>query len=215
MTAAFPYLTTVDTAATSKDLTVKAAVKAELGITATTWDDQIDTHIHQESARIVGYCNREFASEKVTDKFRPAGSWVAIDSLWMSRVPVGTIHAVIVDGTTLDSTEYEVNTQSGELWRLDSSGNRICWSIATLATVQHTSGYTLLTTLPHDVERACIEQVKAQFLSRQRDGTIRSENVPGLGQTEYAVSGGSSFNISGLLMSVEGILFPYRRVVIG
>lgn len=214
MTAAFPYLTTVDTAAASKDLTVKETVKTEIGETSTTYDTQIDTHIHQESARIVGYCNREFASEKVTDKFRPARAR-CVEALWLSRVPVGTIHSVVVDGETVDAAEYEVDAPSGELWRLDTSGYRTYWSWSTLIAVQHTSGYTLLTTLPHDVERACIEQVKAQFRSRLRDPTVRSENAPGLGQMAYSVPGGDSFGSSGLTLAVEGMLAPYRHMVVG
>lgn len=214
MVSAFPYKTVVDTAASTKDLTVKATVKTELAISGTTYDDQLDAHIHQVSALIVGYCGREFASEKVTDSFR----WTRandLDCLWLSRTPVGTIHAVVEDGTTLSSSLYEANAATGELWRLDSYGDRATWASNALITVQHTSGYTPLTTLPHDVERACIEQVKATFLSRARDPSLKSEAVPDVYQASYALAGGDFIGASGLLKSVEGALAQYRRLVIG
>lgn len=214
MSSAFPYKTVVDTAAASKDLTVKDTVKTELGITDTVSDDQIESHIHQASALIVGYCNREFASEKVTDSYRTDACARAIEALWLSRVPVGTIHTVIEDGTTLDAALYEVEARSGQLWRLDTNGKRTCWAAGVLITVQHTSGYTPLTTLPHDIERACLDQVKAVFKAAPRDPTLKSETVPDVYQASYALAGGDFVGASGLLKSVEGALAPYRRMVI-
>lgn len=213
MSSAFPYKTVVDTVATSKNLTIKATVKAEIGETTTTYDDQIDTNIRQASALIVGHCNREFASEKVTDSFRP-GSMSCLETLWLSRVPVTTVHAVVEDGATLTSIDYEINANSGELWRLDSAGERTTWATGVLITVQHTGGYVSLTTLPHDVERACIDQVKAIFQGRQRDPTLRSVNMPDVFQASFALAGGDNFGPSGLLKSVEGALAPYRRWVV-
>jgi hypothetical protein len=214
MTSAFPYKTVVDTPAESKDLTVKATVKAELGITVTTYDDQIDTNIHQASALIVGYCNREFASEIVTESFRPT-CYGPLETLWLTRTPVTDIEEVIEDGTTLDAALYELNAVSGELWRLDSAGYRCSWTSGVLTTVEYTGGYVSLTTLPHDVERACIEQVKATFKSRLRDPTIKSETMPDVHQVSYALAGGDFIGASGLLKSVEGALAPYKRWVIG
>lgn len=213
MNAASPYKTIVDTVAASKDLTVKATVKTEIGETSATYDAQIDAHIHQASALITGYCNREFASEKVTDSFRPTACW--IESLWLSRTPVSTIHAVVEDGTTLTASDYEVIANTGQLLRLDSDGNPTCWATGVLITVQHTSGYTLLTTLPNDIERACIDQVKALFVSRQRDPTLKSETVPDVYQASYALAGGDFVGASGMLKSVEGALAKYRIMAIG
>lgn len=221
MSSVSPYKTIVDTVAASKDLTVKATVKTELGETSTTYDAQIDAHIHQVSALIIGYCNRELISEKVTDSFRTARRWTSyrptapsITSLWLSRTPVVTIHAVVEDGTTLTASDYEVIASTGELLRLDSDGNPTCWATGVLITVQHTSGYVPLTTLPNDLERACIDQVKAIFKSASRDPTLRSETVPDVYQASYALAGGDFVGASGLLKSVEGALAKYRLMVV-
>jgi hypothetical protein len=174
----------------------------------------MDTNIHQASALAVGYCNREFAEEELKDFFRPR-DYRGIDVLWLSRTPVTAIAAVVEDGVTLTAADYELDDKTGQLWRLDGAGNRSCWRSCALITVTFTGGYALLTTLPHDVERACLDQVKAMFVPRGRDPTVRSENVPGLGQVAYAVAGGDSFGASGLLSSVEGALAPYRIIVVG
>lgn len=213
MGSAFPYVTTADTAAASKDLTVKATVFAELGITPTSAQNTLmDTIIHQVSAAIVGYCNREIASEKVLSKFRDLPS--GVDTLWLPRVPVTTVHTVVEDGTTLTSAQYELNADSGELWRLDSSSECTTWAAGSLITVLHTGGYVTLTALPHDIERAAIEQCKAQWGGAKRDPTVRSINIPDVVATQFSVGGGDSVGSSGLLTTVEGLLNPYRRVVI-
>lgn len=213
MPSAFPYRTAIDTAAASKDLTIKATVKAELNITVTTYDDQIDTHIHQASALIEGYCNRPFGSEQVTDYFRTE-TGDSPDKLRLSRKPIITIDEIVEGSTTLDIYDYELSAATGELWRLDGGGDRTTWASGSQITVQYSAGYALLTTLPHDVERACIDQVKAMFMSRQRDPTLKSESLPDTYQVSYALAGGDFIGVSGLLISVEGALAPYRRMVI-
>lgn len=210
--AAFPFKTVVDTVAASKDLTVKATLKTELGITVTTYDTQIDAEITQASTLIEGYCGRVLASEKVTDSYRTPCK-PATGSLWLSRAPVTTIHTVVEDGTTLDSALYEVNAATGELWRLDEDGLRTCWAADSLITVQHTSGYTVPASVPKDIERACLDQVKAIFKSAPRDPTLKSETVPDVYQASYALAGGDFVGESGLLKSVEGALDRYVRLV--
>jgi hypothetical protein len=209
MTAARPEFTVIDDPAASKDLTVKATVKTELGITGTDNDAQIDTNIHQASALIAGHVGRDLAEDQRTDHFRIDGR-DAIDVLRLSHWPVSSIDAITEAGIALDEYDYELDILTGRMWRLDAAGDRIEWTAGKI-TVQHTSGYALLTNLPHDLERACIEQVKAVFSGRQRDPTLKSESVPDVYQASYALAGGDFIGTSGLLKSVEGALVPYRK----
>lgn len=212
MLSADPYLTVIDEVAASKDLTIKATVKAELDITVTTWDTLIDTLIHQVSAKFVSHCGREFAREKVTDHFRiPAGR--DTETLQLSRFPVTTVHSIVEDDVALTAGDYEVNIRSGFVWRLDGAGGRICWTSGVKTTVQHTSGYLLLASLPHDIEKACLDQVKATYQSRKRDATIRSRTIPDVYQASYSAAGGDDFGDSGLLRTVEDALAAHCRPV--
>lgn len=211
MSDLFAYKTVVDVVATSKNMTTKERFKDQLGITVETWDDMIDDFIRQASALMVAYARREFASEKVTDSFRPTGD-EAIRSLWLSRVEITTLHAVVENGVTLSASEYEVIARTGELLRRDASGNPTYWDSTPdiLITAQHTSGFVMLTTLPNDLEAACITQVKAMFMNRKNNPALRSINLPDVIAKTFALPGGDNFGEkSGLLLGVEAALEPY------
>lgn len=214
MRACFPYTTRVVTAAGSRDLTLKAKVKTELNIDVTTWDDQIDDHIHRASAAIARFCQREFPSERLEDKFRTPASTYGAGKLWLSRAPVTTIHSVVEDGATLTADDYELASDSGELWRLDGSGNRRAWAGGALVVVEHTAGFALLSALPYEIEAACIQQVKASYRAAPRDPTLRSRSMPDVMEEQYNVAGGTGIGASGLLLDVEGALLPWRRWVV-
>ena len=72
----------------------------------------------------------------------------------------------------------------------------------------------MLGTLPHDIERACLDQVKAVYSARQQNPTIRSEKIPDVYEAAYSVAGGSSFGKSGLLVTVEGALDAHRWMTV-
>lgn len=213
-----PYKTTVSVAAASKDMTLKATVKAELGITVTTYDDLIDVMIQQASAAIVSYCNREFASETVVSLFRldrratSYSSWRAVETLMLERVPVTSITSVDEDGTTLTADDYEVDAATGFLWRLDGDDNRSCWS-ATKITVTQVGGYVMLTTLPQDLERACLDLVKSRWFARARDPMVKAAEVPGVLSEQYWI-GDAPGTGDGIPASIQLLLDPYRRIVI-
>lgn len=212
----FAYNLTVLVAAASKDLTVKATVKAELGISGTTDDDLLDTLIHQASARTFSFTGRELASETVRERFLvPCGCGV----IWLARTPVSAISGTVdvhtlgitEDGTALTvDTDYEYNPATGEVWRLDSDGNRTEWAADALITAIYTGGYVTLTNLPHDLERAAIELVKAAYRARTRDPALRSKSIPDV-YTETYRDADKMTGDSGMPPEVAGMLAPYCR----
>jgi hypothetical protein len=176
-------LTTI-TPATVTALTDLHSVQLELGLTGVAEAPYLKGQIAQASAAIVSWCGRAFAQETVREVWRPEG---CLQSLSLARFPVTNIASVVEDGTTLASTDYEVDAESGLLWRL-SSDERTTWR-ARKITVQYTGGYILPDaanrTLPHDVQRACILMVTAAWLAKGRDPMLRSESAQDVGQVSY------------------------------
>ncbi len=198
---------TVTTAADSYDLTTRATVKSELGITNDASDDVLDRLIDQASRACAAYCNRVFAKETVQEVFRLK---CRRDRLILRRRPVIAVTAVVEDGTTLVAADYESDADPGFLWRLDGADSRSTWAAAKI-TVTYSGGYTLLTNLPHDIEVACVKLVKALWFSRQRDPMIRVEEVPGVSHEEFWVNA----DAGALPADVTDLLDPYRDSIFG
>jgi hypothetical protein len=210
--ATYPYRTVVDNAAVSTALVDAETVFAELGITSPTdaQTAQMETAIAQASALVTSYLDRVLAEEDVTDYFREARG----DTLRLSRWPVTAVSQVIENGTELSSDGWELNGETGELWRIGSSGP-YDWACAGTTTVSYTGGYILPDALPADIQRAVVDQVKAAYMGGARDPSLRSFQVPEVFQASYSVGGGDSFGKnSGLLLQVERALSSYHRVVV-
>lgn len=203
-----PYRSTIDTAAVSKDLTTVETVAARLGVTFTTAEETlVGSFIAEQSARLANYCQRDLAEDKRTDYFRTVGCrW--IETLWASHWPITTIHAIVENGVTLTTDQYEFNGKTREIWRLDGSGNRICWANCERITIQHTSGFQLLPTLTNDAEWACIQLVLREWHGRGRDPAAMSFEVPDVYQESVTVPGGRSFT-GGLPTEVAEVMDAY------
>lgn len=208
--AGYPYRTVVDTAATDRVLLTAATVFAELGITPTTAQTtQMETAIRQATSLIEGYLDRVLCEEDVTDHFRD----VVGESVRLSRWPVSAIDEIVESGATLATDDWELNGETGELWRLDGD-DRYDWVTPGTTTISYTAGYALPDDLPADLQRAAIDQVKFHYFAGDRDPALRSLDIPGVASETYAVAGGASLGKSGLLVSVEGAIGRYRRVTV-
>ena len=207
---------TVVTPGTSVDLTILANVKAELGITSTTEDANLETWIDQASGVITAACNRVFAKETVEESFRVrvqyGKQWPEPEKIILQRAPVTSITSVVEDSTTLvRGTDYEIDYDSGVLTRL-SGDYETRWSFSTLV-IRYVTGYDLLGELPIAIERATISLVKSYRSAATRDPMLKSEEVPGvLTQTFWVGSVGDVLN--GLPQDVETLIAPYRNVAI-
>lgn len=200
---------TVTDAADTQDLTILSTVKSELEITATTDDDFLGTLITESSVAIATYCNRVFGKETVSEQFRLT---CRRDKLMLARVPVDTITSVTVDGTALESDGYEIDKTTGFLYRL-SGDCRTCWTGSKIVVV-YSAGFTLLTELPYDIERAAIDLVKRRYFARSRDASLRSVDVPDVIEEQYW-GGQNAPTVGGLPEDIARSLDPYRNVSFG
>lgn len=205
MIPAIPFATAVTTPAASKDMTLLATVKTELGITGSTDDAFFAVQIQQASAAIVTYCNREFAKETLVDTFRPE---CAVDYLSLARWPLVSITSIVEDGETLTAADYESEAATSLIYRLDGDDVRSRWA-ATKIVVTYEAGYVMLTSLPHDLERACIELVKRRWFARKRDPLVKSETVPDVYEVGYWVNGNG--DSSSMPDDIALLINPYRR----
>lgn len=197
---------TVNTAAATKDLTVLAALKAELGITGTGDDALLSSLIRQASDAINAHCSRPegFGAETVTETF-----WLecsAPPALILARDLSPAIATVTEDGTALTAgTDFALD---GSLLLRLRSDQPSAWS-ATKVVVGYSAGYTLLGGLPYDLERACLDFCTTLWASRGRDRLLRSEAVDGVMSDSYLDPRDGAF---GLPPAVAGMLASYRRI---
>lgn len=103
----------VSTVAPTLRLTTRAAVKLELGITASTDDALFDTLIDQASSAIVAYTHRPFARESYTETLPGYGDI----HLQLARTPIVAVTAVSdVDSNVI--TDYAIaSPDKGWLYR--------------------------------------------------------------------------------------------------
>src|SRR5262245_452304 len=204
----------VITPAACMDLTVLDTVKMELGIPTgdTSKDDQLTVMIKQASGIVADYCNRVFGAEEVLETF-----WCDFPSSYersfmLARLPVIDILEVVIDGQTLDPSEYRVATD-GHLHRMSTTGMSF-WCLTGTAEIHYTGGYVLLDDLPFGIERAAISLIKENYFSIGVDPSIRSEDIPGIRRVDYQVSrgSGSSSGSSTLSPDVIALLYPHRRL---
>lgn len=208
--ADYPYRTVIDAAPLRTALIDPETVFAELGVTPTSDQTaQMETVIAQVSGLIDSFLDRRLAEADVTDHFRqPRG-----DTLRLSRWPVAEILQVIENGAELTPDAYELDEATGQLWRI-GSGDRVCWVGTGTTAVSLVGGYILPDDLPADIQRAAVDQIKAQYLGGGRDPNLRSFSAPDLYQASFSVAGGDSAGKAGLLPQVEAALAPYRRMVV-
>jgi len=116
---------TVSSMAGSSRLTSRARVKAELEITASTWDAVFDDLIDQASAAIVSYCNRGFARASYVETLAGFGDI----HLQLARTPIVSVSAV-ADQNSSVITDYAIEDRergwlyrrAGWLWSAQSYG---------------------------------------------------------------------------------------------
>lgn len=210
---------TVVTAAVTHDLTVLATVKDELGITDTASDARLARWIRESSGLIATYCNRTLAQETVTELFRfDRGHWHDRDRhdrdrhyLLLDRTPVTDFTSVVEDDgdPLVEGTDFEVDTGSGELFRLSGS-NRCRWHACSSVTVTYTGGYVLMGTLPYPIEQACLTLIKHRASARGRDPMLRSQNVVGVLEETFWV--GAVGDNGAMPPEAAAMLDPYRRM---
>lgn len=224
-------ITTVTEAADSFDLTTLIDAKADLNLDDSdpATDIFIKRLIRQVSAAISQYCNRVFALQSYQDLLRPlVGTWPtpAIDytaPLLVAKSPLVEVTEVSVDDVVLvEDTDYEVDLEKGQIWRLDGDGNQIGWA-ALKTTVKYAAGWTLpalstgankLLDTASDLEGVAIAMVKARYMAKDRDPALTGVSQPNLGDRRYWV-GGVPGQDSAFPPEYQAILDNYRMPVMG
>lgn len=208
-------IVTIDTPATSRQLVELSYARLMLGLDTTEAADAVlQALIDSASAAAERWCNRRMIREGVTETWRLPQSQ---ESLWLTRWPVDTITSITEDGVALTSAYWEVDEDTGRLYRLDGSDGRARWS-AKKTVIVYTGGYRpdddTGADLPDDLRDGVLAIVKSGWFARDRDPYLRSEEMPGVARYTYGFGSAASSD-SGLPPEAESLLAPYRRFAIG
>lgn len=195
-------IVTVTTARSEAKLVSLEALKAELQITATDSDDYLSALLDRISEGIEAYCNRIFAVETVNELFRLAHG---APELVLARHPVVTVDAVTECDVALVAADYELDADSGELFRLCNDA-RISWLPGKIE-VAYSGGYA---TTPGPIQQKIFDMVKLGQAARTRDPSLRSENILE-GLYSYTLFSPTDA-VGGFPPDVAAVLDEYRNV---
>lgn len=218
---------------TSHALTTLDALKDELGISVSTFDDTLKRYINAVSRRISEYCGRTFYFEEAIEEYQPGHGGTA---LLVDRPPIVTIDSITYDGSTVESSSYTSRDQDkkagliyreyGWIWtaKIAAAGvvdDRLPGTEEREYLVTYDGGYvtpkqvdddgSLTRTLPEDLEDACILACTMRYLQKGQNLNVKSEK-----SLSYSVAYGGSGNKAGdgqssLPAEVRAMLAPYVR----
>jgi hypothetical protein len=212
----------------SNALTTVAKVKDDLGLTDSTKDSVVIRMINSASSAIENYCRRTFGRATETQTLRGSGT----HELALARTPLVSITSVAFDGETDSSGNYKIHDADAGLvwkdstwipeppWYPGASGFPVVGAGERLYSVVYVGGYILpkdgkadgTTTLPADLEEACILTAVSQYRNRGGDRRVTSK---ALGDASVAYGGINTAIGRGLggIIPDEAVfmLAPYRR----
>jgi hypothetical protein len=206
-----PYITTVVTPATNRDLTTLVNVREQLQIKSndTAQDSWLAKVITRASKQTERYCNRIFVQQTYQDTF---GAFSADSGtpLMLGQAPV-EVSLVTLDGSDLGDTDWIADQLPGLLYRAGDANSR-AWIANSSVVVQYVGGFA---EVPEDVEQAVIELCVMEFRSRGRDPMLRERETPGMGRETFWV--GPVPGLPGTQMpgDIASLLMPYCRGLIG
>jgi hypothetical protein len=194
---------TILSAAVSQDLTTLAAARTECGLTDTSDDAILLPLIRQASAACARYCGRPHFGrehyEQTENTSRSSGALI------LERDLEPTVVSVMAAGAAVSASDYELQA-GGVLRRVGAHCYSWAWPVPVV--VNYYAGFTLLTTLPDDIERACLTVLRGWYYARRRDPTIRTIASEGIGMTAFAApTSGDGFSAEAAAM-----LEPWRRL---
>ena len=212
----FKRISTVQTAAASKDLVALATVKSALQIQGSDENAYLKLLIASTSAAVMRYCNRVFVAETVLDEFWPDRDPYpfqlpgGLKELQLSRWPVISLTSVTENSLALVAgTDFRTDGDVGHLIRLGGNAYPVPWSPWPIAAI-HNSGFA---TIPADVQEAVIRMIKARRLGRTRDPYERQRNIPGVIEQSWWIATGDE--AGNMPPDVADILDNYRVPIIG
>jgi hypothetical protein len=207
-------ITRVIAPASSLALVSLDQAKVALGIDPadTSKDALIQQYIDQVSLAIDNYCDRTFVRQTYRDQNRYVCNWLAPGKPLMTRqwpIPLddggAPVLTVSEDSALVDPVQWEVEIETGSLYRLDTSAAVNSWT-GNLIVIDYDAGYD---EIPPDVQGAALEYLMVRWSSAGRDPALRSETIPDVISQTY-----TDTTIAGATAVPSGVrdwLTPYRR----
>jgi hypothetical protein len=201
--------------ATSTALITLDEAKTALGISLadTSQDAAITQQIDQVSAAINNYCDRIFVRQTYEDHFRYVCQWVAPGKPIRTRqYPIPTdldgvpLLTVTEDGAAIDPTMWEIDIETGWLYRLNGSNAVASWSGNSII-VDYDGGYD---TIPADLQGAALDWLKIRRAGAGRDPLLRSETIPDIISQTWATAVDLASAATSIPSSVRDWLSGYR-----
>lgn len=201
------------------DLTTVSAVTNELDIGPDAIIDDLIARASEAINRELGRGRDGLASQTYEEQLGAHGD----PYLTVSRTPVTNVASVTRDGEAVTDVEIH-DAEAGLLYRKD--GFRSTEAATTHLgpairqpyeahpdyTVTYTAGWVMPgasgRTLPHDIEKAAIETVKAWYVARDRDPDVVSESVGDV-SVDFRSDEQRRQALPGAALQ---LLTPYRRV---
>lgn len=187
-------------------------LKYDLEITDTSQDLYLTKLLKYSSDLIEKYCNTQFGVRELSQKFRCVENK---GFLITKHYPVAKILSIVADGVVLTLNDYELQAESGMIFRLSSNGSYSCWN-AQVVDVSYKCGYNTpdatadqdAQSLPMDIQRVCLDIASSQYYDRQRDPSLRSVSVQDVESRTFFDRNQSNF----LTDLAKEILDLYRRL---
>jgi hypothetical protein len=201
-----PYITTIVTPATDRDLVTLADVREQLQFKSndTAQDAWLAKQITRTSQQAEKYCNRIFAQQTYQDTFGISNGDPGTP-LMLGQAPIN-VTLVTVDGSDLDATASIADVEPGLLY---STVEPRSWISKSSIIVQYGAGFA---EIPDDVQQAVIHLVVMAYRGRTRDPMLRMRETPGLGREMYWIGAAPGEQI--LPSDIASLLNPYRRGLI-
>lgn len=213
----------VMTAAESRNLTTLSRVKAELNINDGSSDYLLSQKIAEASDDIVIALGYDPIRETVRETFwweyafnqffdNPRD---CLSQLFLRKLPIVSITSVILDGNTLDATQYRIDANTGILTFIETDGTPTGWFISASAIVEYIGGYITPGTqgqtsnVKPAIEAATIGLIKSFWFNKDQNPNIQSESVVGL--ASYTYWAGSGTDSSMFPPEVSRLIAPLKR----
>lgn len=194
-------------------LTTLERVKQELEIAGEAQDALLAAKIAEASSDIEAHLGRVLSRATLSEIFWGVSG---LEYLILARAPIAAIESVTEDDVAVDSDEYRLDAETGQLYRLDASGFACAWTWCKQITVVYRAGYLLPgedgRDLPPALEAGAIALLGSYWASRGRDPLVRGEDIPGLGSVQYWV--GAVGEAGELPPDVVSKISPFRRVLV-
>ncbi len=170
--------------------TTQAKTHLNIPTATTTFDTEVATFVDVASSLVEGYADRVFSLTTSSQLFDGAS-----DTYVLRVSPITAVTGVTIDGTALESTDYEVDIQNG-IVRLVSEAAEGTANVS----IAYTAGSA---TIPALAQHATLETVRHLWETQRGAGRGR----PPMNGDDYVA--GSSFSLPRRVME---LLDPLRNV---